>query len=361
MIDAYLIKGKAHALGFDRVGIVEAMPSPRLDAYLDWIGAGYHAGMGYMARPDRVARRRDLNVILPGVQTLVCAAMHYPGPPEAPPDPARGRISCYARGADYHAVMLDRLEQLAEAIPAAEVRAYVDTGPLLERDHAYRAGLGFTGKNTMLIAPQGGSYFFLGELLIAERATEYDHPSGPASMCGTCTRCQTACPTAAFPRPYVLDAGRCISYLTIEHKGPIPRDLRPLMGNWLYGCDVCQEVCPFNRFADRAERPDDPSLIDILTLSADAFADTWAHSEHFRRLGYERLLRNACIVAGNSEDAALIPTLIPALKALLRSDSALIRLHTVWALGRLGAESALVAHKMRESDPQIQAEMRFFV
>ncbi|MEW5989062.1 MAG: tRNA epoxyqueuosine(34) reductase QueG, partial [Chloroflexota bacterium] len=249
------LKAKAHKLGFSQVGVIEARPGRRLDAYLRWVAQEHHGEMDYLARPDRLARRQDLNVVLPGVQSIICVGLDYATlqlPPEIANDPSRGRISNYAWGADYHDLLLGRLEELAawlhDTVGAHRYKVYVDTGAILERDHAETAGLGFTSKNTMLIAPRRGSYLFLGEILTT-LALPPDPPAVHVPSCGNCHRCLDACPTQAFPEPYVLDARRCISYLTIELKGWIPHELRPLMGNWVYGCDVCQVVCPFNRFA----------------------------------------------------------------------------------------------------------------
>ncbi|MCB0029656.1 MAG: tRNA epoxyqueuosine(34) reductase QueG, partial [Anaerolineales bacterium] len=245
---SHQIKNAARELGFSFCGIVPAQPSPNLAAYHRWLAAGMHGEMSYLARPDRLARRDNLNVILPGVNSLVAVGLDYYTfklPEAIAADPARGRISNYAWNQDYHDLMTPRLAQLAERLselagePVAS-RVYVDTGAILERDHARQAGLGFTGKNTMLIRPDRGSWFFLGELLTTARLAP-DTPR-PLPSCGRCHRCLSACPTNAFPQPYVLDARRCISYLTIELKGWIPRELRPLMGNWIYGCDICQDV-----------------------------------------------------------------------------------------------------------------------
>ncbi len=288
------IRHQAAALGFSQVGAIPAAPSPTLDAYLRWVEAGMHGEMGYMARPDRLARRQDLNVILPGVRSLVIVALEYGtnAVPEAVlRDPRRGRISNYAWGVDYHDIMTPRLERLAgwlreEAGADVQARVYVDTGAVLERSHAQQAGLGFVGKNTMLIHPRRGSYMFLGEIMLTAELDRYDTP-GRETMCGTCRRCLDACPTGAFPRPYVLDARRCISYLTIELKGTIPPELRPLMGNWVYGCDVCQQVCPFTKFVQPSAEPDlwpvdadraAPPLADLLALDAEAFRARFAGS-----------------------------------------------------------------------------------
>jgi len=349
MIAAEWIREQAHALGFNHVGLIPAEPSPRLDAYLRWIEAGMHSELGYMARADRVARRRDLNVILPGVQSMILVGLDYSAsalPVEQLRDPARGRIAAYAWGLDYHEMMLPRLEALADWLRShsprdnVQCRAYVDTGAILERSHAQRAGMGFIGKNTMLIQPRRGSYFFLGELLIDETLDEYDRP-GRESLCGTCTRCQSACPTHAFPAPYVLDARRCISYLTIEHKGAIDPALRPQMGNWIYGCDICQEVCPFTRFApttaeivfqpaslDRAA----PPLLDLLRMDDADFLKRFAGSP-VERIKRDRLVRNACIAAGNWGD----PAALPALRDLMADRSPLVRDHAEWAIQKIEA------------------------
>lgn len=440
MLEAAEIKARARALGFNLVGITRAEPSPFLNAYERWVEAGMHGSMSYMARPDRLARRRDLKVILPGVRSLVVVGYDYSAdaPQDVLRDPSRGRIASYAWGVDYHDVMLPKLQALAAWITDISVgaqyiaplplahndptprptskrdhRAYVDTGAILERGHAYAAGLGFIGKNTMLIHPRRGSYFFLGEVLLTHDFDVYDTPMR-ATMCGSCTRCLRACPTDAFPAPYVLDARRCISYLTIEHKGWIDRDLRPLMGNWVYGCDVCQEVCPFQRFAGGRKRdnfaethdegrgamhcaptgdkdemsPDEarlvptdnpmppvgtkrassaatptsldtiiaPSLLDLLVLTPEVFAARFAGSP-IARIGRDRLVRNACIAAGNWGSPDVVPPLI----ALLADASPLVRGHAAWALGRIGgssAHAALVAVLRNEREAEVHREMQ---
>ncbi len=355
-------KSRAVELGFNLVGIARAEPSPTLDAYFRWIDAGMHGDMAYMARADRQARRRDLNVILPGVQSLVIVGLDYRAAvPEAIlRDPSRGRIASYAWGLDYHELMTPRLESLAAEMGAAN-RVYVDTGAILERSHAHSAGMGFIGKNTMLIHPRRGSFFFLGEILTTLEFDEYDQ-AGRATMCGSCTRCLQACPTNAFPRPHVLDSRRCISYLTIEHKGWIDRDLRPLMGNWVYGCDVCQDVCPFNRFTPATQEfdfhPSDvnraaPTLLDVLALDETGFRARFGGSA-MARVKRDRLVRNACIAAGNwgSEDA------FPALSRLLDDPNPMVRGHAVWALGQLpDGKLRIASHWGRETDDQVRAEI----
>lgn len=367
----HALKQKAVALGFNMVGVVPAVPSPNLDAYLNWIEANHHGTMGYLARPDRLARRRDLNVILPGVRSLICVGLDYATkqlPQAIAEDPSRGRISNYAWGVDYHDVMTPRLEALGAWLAAqagetaVQSRVYVDTGAILERDHAAQAGLGFTGKNTMLIAPQRGSFFFLGELL-TDLPLTYDEPR-QMPTCGSCSRCLTACPTNAFPKPFVLDARRCISYLTIELKGWIPRTLRPLMQNWIYGCDICQDVCPFNRFApatDEAEFMahswDDaaPPLLSLLTLSGAQFATQFANSP-IKRIKRPRFLRNVCVAVGNWGSETAVPPLIH----LLEDPSPLVRGHAIWALGQIGgaaAETAVRQLKAIEEDAEVLDEI----
>ena len=380
------LEKQAQALGFNMVGVVTAVPSPNLHAYLNWIDAEMHGQMGYLARPDRLARRQDLNVILPGVQTIICVGLEYsivPLPPTIAHDPSRGRISNYAWGVDYHDVMTPRLEALASWLKAQQPesgvasKVYVDTGAILERDHAAAAGLGFTGKNTMLIAPKRGSYFFLGEILTTLEIRDWRLETNPISnlkspisqmpSCGTCHRCLDACPTNAFPQPYVLDARRCISYLTIELKGWIPRELRPFMQNWVYGCDICQVVCPFNRFARKTEEvsfyPDTewanaaPPLLDLLTLDNASFAARFANSP-IKRIKRTRLVRNACVAAGNWGSK----TAVPALANLLADPEPIIRGHAVWALQQIGgqqASMALVDLKKREEDTAVLQELAF--
>ncbi|MEA3339815.1 MAG: tRNA epoxyqueuosine(34) reductase QueG, partial [Chloroflexota bacterium] len=336
---------------------------------------GYHGEMGYLARPDRVTRREDPARILPGARSVVCVGLNYytaPLPAALEHDPARGLISNYAWGLDYHDLMLTRLEELAAFIAAAawremgrEVkhRAYVDTGPLLERAYAAEAGLGFTGKNTCLIHPQMGSWLFLGQILLdvaLEPTTEKVSVS-----CGSCTRCLDACPTGALVAPHVLDARRCISYLTIELKGPIPRELRPLIGNRIFGCDVCQTVCPWQRFAkptsEAAFRPDEPDraaplLLDLIALNEGEFRQRYEGTP-ILRTGRGRLLRNAAVALGNWEDERAIPALAQA----LTDAEPLVRGHAAWALGRIGGREtrkALEKAWRGEREPYVRQEIQ---
>ncbi len=368
---AALLRQRALELGFNLVGIAAARPSPTLNAYQSWIERGMHGTMGWMARPDRQARRRDLNVILPGVRTLLVVGLDYSQAQVFTSflaDPARGRIAAYAWGLDYHEVMASRLERLTawlqrESGRRSAERVYVDTGAILERSHAEQAGLGFFGKNTMLIHPRRGSHFFLGVVLTSLEFDEHDRPQQGVN-CGSCTRCLDVCPTDAFPRPFVLDARRCISYLTIEHRGWIARDLRPLTGNWVFGCDLCQDVCPFQRFALPTREPAlqqsdleriAPRLTDLLEMDGQAFRRRWRGTP-LQRTGHELLLRNACLAAANG----MVTAAIPALLRLLDAASPLLRGHAAWALARLDADvarPALRARHKREDDDEARREL----
>jgi len=370
------IKEKAYELGFDLVGVAPAERAPHADAYASWVDAGYAATMGYMARD--MACRQDPRHVLPGARSVIVVGLSYyvlDPPADLWDDPARGRIARYAWGMDYHDLMTPRLRQLAEFITRqtrreVQSRAYVDTGPILERDFAAQAGLGFIGKNTCLINPSMGSFLFLGELLL-DLELDYDAPaidsgatiafeakprpishrgnksasatyqSGTPRLgtCGACTRCLETCPTRAFPAPYVLDGNRCISYLTIELKGPIPVELRPLMGNWIFGCDVCQSVCPWPRRFAQPTRLDflhfdpeyaAPKLLDLIGLRDDEFRTRFRRTPLWRakRRG---LLRNVAVALGNWGN----PRANPALQRALDDPEPLIREHAAWALAQI--------------------------
>ena len=365
------IVAEARRLGFDLVGIARATPPATADRYRAWLERGYHGEMAYLARPDAVAGREDLARIQPGVRSVVTVGTNYytlPIPPELRDDPARGVIASYAWGEDYHDVLAPRLRQLGafvETQMGTEVahRAYVDTGPVLERDLAAGAGLGFVGKNTNLIHPGLGSWLFLGELLLTADLGERQ-PLASEGTCGRCNRCLEACPTGALVAPYVLDARRCISYLTIELKGPIPRDLRPGIGNRIFGCDICQEVCPWNRrFARRTAQaafqpqPDAiaPHLLELLALSDEGFRQRFRGSP-VKRAKRRGLLRNAAVAAGNWGD----PVAVPALAKALGDGEPLVRGHAAWALGRIGSDKGLRALERAlaaEQDAWVREEM----
>ncbi len=356
------IKTQALELGFDAAGIAPAAPGEHLPQYLDWLAAGYHGEQSYLARPDRLARRRDLRVIQPEVESLLVVGLHYwPGPPPAEAEwPSHGRISAYAQGPDYHHVMLPKLEALGSFVQeqtgrSGRSRAYVDTGPLLERDHALAAGLGFIGKNCHLIQPQRGSWLFLGVLMLP-LPLEPDTP-GRTPSCGTCARCQDACPSNAFIRPHTLDCRRCISYLTTALKGPIPRELRPLVGNRVFGCDDCQQVCPWNRFAQPTGRQQlAPPLLDLIRLAESLFQQQFGDTP-IGHIGRERLLRNVAVALGNWA----APEAAPPLKQALTDPGPLVRGHAAWALGQIGtgrARTALAQALSGEPDPSIREEIQ---
>ncbi|HCK10424.1 MAG TPA: tRNA epoxyqueuosine(34) reductase QueG [Candidatus Latescibacteria bacterium] len=338
-------------MGFSPVGITSAAPPGHWAFYKSWVDKGYAGEMGYLTR--NLDRRQDPTLLVPGARSIVCVGLNYRPDNQVPSDETpSGRISCYARGDDYHDVMKGRLIDLQKEItslaPGTVGRAYVDTGPVLEREFAARAGLGWFGKHTNLIEKHTGSWFFLGELILT---VELD-PDPPATdHCGTCTRCIDACPTEAIVEPYVLDSNRCISYLTIELKGPIPNDLREGVGDWVYGCDVCQDVCPWNEkhavpTSDPAfqARPgfDRPSLRDLLSLDQEAFSSQFRKSP-IKRTKRRGLLRNAAVALGNVGTHRDVP----ALSKALSDQEPLVREHAAWALGRIGGEEAVATLKSR--------------
>lgn len=316
------IKTEALGLGFNHFGVAQAIPSWRYQNYLDWIDQGYQGEMAYLSRPDAVAKRGDPEKILEGCQRIISLALPY-RPPEDQPVPAGfGRISAYARTVDYHLPIWDKLGQLEtyirqEAGVSTALRSYVDTGPVLERGFAAAAGLGQTGKNACLIIQGTGSYFFLAEIL-----TDLPLPVDPPytrDLCGSCQRCIDACPTQCILPNRSLDARRCISYLTIEHKGTIPDDLKSQMGDWVFGCDICQMVCPHNAWTPEQNYPlgqnSLPAQMDLIELFA---LDQAAFKQRFKDTPMERtkrkgLLRNAAIALGNQRAQASLPTLWQAL------------------------------------------------
>jgi epoxyqueuosine reductase len=339
------LKREARALGFDLVGVAPAGPADGFDRLRDWLARGYAGEMDYMRRHGDA--RRHPESILPEVRSVVMVGMNYK-PEESPPPPLRpsapplvkGRVARYARGPDYHDVLRGRLNRLLAWLqaerPGCRGRGVVDTAPLLERDFARRAGLGWFGKNTMLLNKRLGSYFFLGALLV-DVELKPDEPF-TANHCGTCTACLDACPTGAFVGPGVLDARKCISYLTIELKGPAARELRGGMGDWVFGCDVCQEVCPWNRKAPAetdaalSGRPDLEALdpVELLGLTEEEFRRRFRGTALFRtkRRG---LLRNAALVLGNAGDARALP----ALRRALDDAEPVVRDAAAWAIAEV--------------------------
>jgi epoxyqueuosine reductase len=373
------IRTAALGLGFTRVGFASAEPfetaRPRLAA---WLAAGHAGGMDYLAGPDD---RTDPRALAPHAKTLLSVALPYERTSVAlrrrrdDPRALLGTVARYAVGDDYHRVLKDKLLALEKACDElvgrpVVLRAAVDSAPLLEREAAARAGIGFTGKSTMTIAPGLGTYFLLGELLLDVELEASKDPEAGLSGCGRCTACLDACPTRAFVGPYVLDARRCISYLTIESKDAMPRELRPLIGTRVFGCDVCQDVCPFN--ASEAVRPaapelaarpslDAPELVSWLTLGAAGYRKLVKRSA-LRRVGKAQLQRNAAVALGNSGDVRAVAPLARALEA---DPSALVRAHAAWALGALGpnisgviGRDALTRASEHDPDETVREESR---
>ncbi|MFN8521902.1 MAG: tRNA epoxyqueuosine(34) reductase QueG [Chloroflexota bacterium] len=364
--DEDALKAHATSLGFDRVGITTAEPFPEAEQRtLAWLADGKQADMAWMTQ-ERAYRAAHPSELLPDARAIVAVAASYGGPAPSPPTHSGyGQVARYARGTDYHEVLHSRLRALAAAIesgwPGSRTRLFVDSSPLVERAAAVRAGLGFIGKNSNLLTREAGSWVLLGAILTSAPL----RPDPPVSAdCGRCTLCIDACPTGAIPEPFVLDSNRCISYLTIEHRGSIDPELRSQMGNHVFGCDVCQDVCPWNRssrhtsWTELVGPPERayPSLAHLLTLGVDDFRAAFRYTPLWRakRRG---LARNAAIALGNSGGKDAVTPLISALD----HDEALVRGHAAWALGRIGGEQARTAIERRlaiEDDADAQLEMR---
>ena len=334
------LKARALELGFSAAGIARVEPLEARKHYEAWLAAGYHGGMGWLANEKHRARRADIRRIHPMIESVVSVALSHE-PHAAPERDARlGRIARYARGGDYHRVMRDLLRAfeatLCELLPGARPLWYADTGAILERGWAERAGLGWIGKHSGLLSSAIGSWFVLGEVLV-DRVLDPDSPLA-REHCGTCRRCIDACPTQAIVAPYQVDARRCISYLTIELRGPIPRELRALMGDWIFGCDICQDVCPWNRFAPPAREARlharalaGWTLARFLHLDEVTFFELFAGSP-IRRTGRATFLRNVCVALGNRGAAGAVADLT---HILTHEREALVRGHAAWALGEI--------------------------
>jgi epoxyqueuosine reductase len=361
------LKAEAQQVGFDLCGVCPAVSPPGFERFEQWLAAGYAGEMQYL--PDRSAAYEHPNHVLDGARSVVLLAVNYRT--EEPAGfaeeimPGFGRVSRYAWGIDYHDVIRERLNALADWLrrqtSSVRVRGVVDTAPLLEREFAQLAGLGWIGKNTLLLNKQLGSWFFLAALL-TDAELEHDDPFA-ADHCGTCRACLDACPTDAFVDAYVVDARRCISYLTIELRNSIPHELRSGMGDWLFGCDVCQDVCPWNHRApqstEQAFQPLDGAnpmeLAALFELDEAMFRERFRHTPLWRakRRG---LLRNAAIILGNQPHS-------PAIEALIRGlndDEPLVRGASAWALGRFNdftACNALMKRLAIESDPSVIDEL----
>jgi epoxyqueuosine reductase len=361
------IRDHALSSGFDAVGFAEARLGAEARASLfEFIARGYHGDMGWLAAS--AARRGDPQALWPEARSVVVLGVNY-----APEDdplalvdvPDRGAVSVYARGRDYHDTLKRRLKGLAHWIEArwpGALKLFVDTAPVMEKPLAERAGLGWQGKHTNLVSRDFGSWLFLGEIYLS-LALEPDPPE--TDHCGSCRRCLDACPTAAFPAPYQLDARRCISYLTIEHKGMIPHELRPLIGNRIYGCDDCLAVCPWNKFARASREPDflprreltATRLAELAELGDASFRKLFAGTA-IKRTGRNRFVRNVLIAIGNADPGD--PALIAAAERRLDDPSPLVRAAAAWAFRRLAPPDRYEAERARrtslEDDPLVREE-----
>ncbi len=356
---------EAAALGFDAVRVTSPDAARAAGERLgEFLAAGRHGDMEWMA--THAERRRSPQSLWPDVRSIVMLGMSYApetNPLEALDHPMRGAISVYAQGKDYHDILKGKLKQLASRLAGesgSEVKVFVDTAPVMEKPLAAAAGLGWQGKNTMLVSREHGSWLFLGAIFTTADlpldAPEEDH-------CGSCRRCLDVCPTAAFPAPYQLDARRCLAYLSIEHKGHIPAEFRRPMGNRVFGCDDCLAVCPWNKFAAAAREArfharaetDNPPLAELLQLDDAKFRARFAGTP-VKRTGRDRFVRNVLIAAGNSGDASLLPHI----EALLGDASPLVRAMSVWAMRQLAGdgigEGVRRKHLAREGDSDVRAE-----
>jgi epoxyqueuosine reductase len=360
------IKAAAREVGFVAAGVTRPDPPPHLDVFEAWLASGRQGEMHYLGRPAGRFHRQHPRTLLPECRSILVVAAAYA--PPAPSSAARPpQIAAYARGQDYHAVLESRLRSLVARIEELNggpfaYRIFCDTGPLLERELAQRAGLGWIGKNTCLIDPERGSYLLLAEVLLG-LDLEADPPFA-ADRCGTCTRCVDACPTACILPDRTLDATRCISYWTIELRGSIPRMHRQDVAGWLFGCDICQDVCPWNlQFSsptsDPAFQPTWMAQLDgvetLLGLDPEQYARDLAASP-LRRAKLSGLLRNAAVVAGNQRSESAVP----GLAALMTHADPVVREHAAWALGRIGSPDAIGAlqrHAGREQDPRVREEI----
>ncbi len=366
------LQAEANRLGFSLFGVTAPVPPPHYTVFEDWLSAGRHGAMAYLASDRSRDLRADPRRIMPTCRTMLVLGMRYPRPApykagNGAGEPGRGRVAAYACGEDYHLVIPPRLAELAarlETIAGRPVawRSYTDTGAILEHDYAQLAGLGWTAKNTCLISPSQGSYFLLAEVLVDLEITP-DPPFVP-DRCGTCTRCIQACPTGCILPNRTLDAPRCISYQTIENKGAIPLEMRPRLGNLVFGCDICQQVCPWNHFASAENEPlfnprpglPEPVLRQELRLSPAQFSHKFKNSpiKRARRAGY---LRNVAVAMGNQHDPAALQDLAWTLE---NEPEALVRAHAAWAIGEIGGSSGakiLKAAGQTEQEPLVSGEI----
>jgi epoxyqueuosine reductase len=367
-----VIKDKAYQMGFSLVGITNCEPLPHEEVFTRWLEQGRHGQMSYMETLRSRQCRANPSQLLEECRSVLVLGIRYPRPISGEGNKLGehvpfGRLAAYAWGNDYHAFLPNRLKslvgfiegQLGHSIPN---RWYTDTGPILERELAQRAGLGWIGKNTCLINPDKGSYFLLAEILLGVEL-EPDQPF-TADRCGSCTQCIHACPTGCILPNRTIDARHCISYLTIELKGMIPEKLRPIMGSWVFGCDVCQQVCPWNRFAEAKSDPafdqllvqPTPDLLEELSLSDEKFNHKYQRSplKRPKRRGY---LRNVAVALGNMQESRATTRLV---QILHDESEPLVRAHAAWALGQIGGEEARLNLERalgEELDPTVKQEI----
>jgi len=355
------LRQRARDEGFDGVGVARASRLDRdAEALRAWLGEDRHAAMAWLARdPDK---RTDPRRLLSGCRSVVVLTMDYfPGKEAAEVPPGRARVALYARGRDYHKIIGRKLKRLSDWLAettGCPTRAFVDTGPVLERAWAEQAGLGWIGKNSCLLTRQSGSWLLLAEILtVAELVPD----SGPhADFCGSCTACIEACPTTAIVAPAVLDSSRCISYWTIEHRGPIPDSMRPEIADWIFGCDLCQDVCPWNTRSHvtvppgRFELRDDLRGLDpveVLAMDEATFRANYSGTS-LMRAKWQGMRRNACVVIGNRGDEAALPTL----RRAMDDPDPVVRSHAEWAVRRIGGPRA--EQILRSIDPEITPDQR---
>jgi epoxyqueuosine reductase len=355
------IRAEALARGFDAVGFAEARLADQARSDLtEFLARGYHGEMGWLA--VNAKRRGDPRALWAEARSVVVLGMNYGAGDDADTDADRGIVSVYARGRDYHDTVKQRLKALARWIAGrwpGELKVFVDTAPVMEKPLAQQAGIGWQGKHTNLVSREFGSWLFLGEIYLS---LKLDPDSPESDHCGTCRNCLDACPTNAFPAPYQLDARRCISYLTIEHKGMIDPELRPLIGNRIFGCDDCLAVCPWNKYARAASEPDflpraeltAPRLAALARLDDSEFRKMFAGTS-IKRIGRDRFVRNVLIAIGNSGDASLTGTV----RNCLDDPAPLVRAAAVWAFARLAGDAAVAEARRRlrgETEPMVRDE-----
>jgi len=363
LLTAEKIRARAKELGFVKIGISRAERLDERNGLDEWLAAGRHGEMLWMGR--NADKRLDPRTLLSEARSVISLAANYYTPQSHSEDRRHGKISRYAWGHDYHAVLKERLKSLVEWIgqnhPEARGLYYCDTGPVMDKAWAHKSGLGWIGKHSNLITREAGSWVFLAEVVLN---LDLEPDAESRNYCGTCHRCLDACPTRAIVAPYVVDARLCISYLTIELRGPIPRELRPLIGSRIFGCDDCQDVCPWNRFATPCDEdrfyPADgnqvPVLTELMRMTQPEFEERFRHSA-VRRAKYAGFLRNVAVALGNSRDASACAVLTESLK----HAEPVVRAHAAWALGQIGGECSrrsLAQAVKRETDVSVLEEIQ---